>query len=235
MLPSGIFSKRAIPNAFTLGNLLCGVLGIWWLFHGKPMWSVGFMWVAAFFDFLDGALARALKVAGGLGKDLDSLADGVTFGVLPALMLAWVINMQTGNDWFPMLSFLIALAAAYRLAVFNQSTDQKTYFIGVPTPAAALAISAMFYEWYWEGKGVLYTTYGAVIVGIVISWLMVSPLKIIAFKGGNGLKGIDYYLLFVGCLVLGFLVPLINEALTPAPLIFVWYLGFSQYALNRKK
>ncbi len=210
-------------------------MGIWWLFHGKPVWSIGFMWVAAIFDFFDGAAARALKVAGGIGKDLDSLADGVTFGVLPALMLAWVINLQTGNDWLPMLAGLSALAAAFRLAVFNQATNQKSCFIGVPTPAAALAVSTMFFEWYWEAKGILTYSYGAIVISVVMAWLMVSPLKIIAFKAGNGLKGMDYYILLTGALVMGLLLPLINDALTPAPLIFAWYIGFSQYALNRKQ
>lgn len=132
--------KRFIPNTITLCNLLSGVAGIVVLFGGSPECALVMMLLAAVFDFLDGLVARALGVSSELGKELDSLSDCVSFGVLPSLML-----MQTGLsvapegcEWVCYSALAVAAFSALRLGMFNIDTRQCSSFIGLATPASAI-------------------------------------------------------------------------------------------------
>jgi CDP-diacylglycerol--serine O-phosphatidyltransferase len=139
---------KHIPNALTCCNLICGCLAVIFVFEGGMLWASYMMLLAAVFDFFDGFVARLLKVTSPIGKDLDSLADTVTFGLLPALMLyhyfkmgmAWH-NVQS-ITWLPYAAILLAVFSALRLAKFNNDTRQSTSFIGVPTPSIALLIGS---------------------------------------------------------------------------------------------
>jgi CDP-diacylglycerol--serine O-phosphatidyltransferase len=133
--------KKHIPNLLTAGNLLAGCVGIIFSFKHPDIPAAYFIWFACIFDFLDGFVARILKVTSTIGKELDSLADVVSFGVLPAVIIYQQIN-QTHPDlaWFGMV---LAVAAAFRLARFNTDVRQIENFIGLPTPAMALFISAL--------------------------------------------------------------------------------------------
>jgi CDP-diacylglycerol--serine O-phosphatidyltransferase len=146
--------KAAIPNSLTLGNLALGIIGIVLTFQTNMLGAAICMGIAAVLDFFDGMAARALGVTGELGKQLDSLADMVTFGVLPAIMLFQYISIGFGEYFIPISErplahlmwefsgFLFALFAALRLAKFNIDERQHDTFIGVPTPAAALLVAS---------------------------------------------------------------------------------------------
>lgn len=138
----------SIPNLFTLGNLLCGCLAIVYAFEGFLYVSSLLVIIASVLDFLDGFVARALKQSSAIGQQLDSLADMVTFGVVPSVIVYQLLSQAfyTGDGlifglnagMFPKLGFLIALFSALRLAKFNIDTRQTKGFLGMPTPANAI-------------------------------------------------------------------------------------------------
>ncbi len=183
----------AIPSAFTLGNLFSGYIGIV-LVLTRGDFVAGFWLIlfAAFLDFWDGFLARKLNVAGELGKQLDSLADLVTFGVLPACILyrmmfeggVFVESFKPYSVILPFFSGLIALGAAWRLAKFNIDEKQSENFIGLATPANAILISSIgmsfqyktyLYPFFWFNETVL--------IFIILSiWLMNSKIKLLSLK-----------------------------------------------------
>lgn len=158
--------KKTIPNLFTLSNLLFGCLSIIFAVEGNYPWAVYCILLGALADVFDGAVARALGVSGPLGVQLDSLADMVTFGVAPGLLLYYfdteiisryyqdsgtLLGAQYETDapvkYLPFFALLIPVFSALRLAKFNIDTDQKTYFKGLPTPANALV--CIFFPMYW--------------------------------------------------------------------------------------
>lgn len=166
--------KKHIPDFITSMNLLCGTIGIIFALNGKIDIAFYLMISAAIFDFFDGFAARALKASSGIGKELDSLADMVSFGVLPSIMLYMVMTIQTGvtifsgtrniissfpniantlgiqpaSWWEIALCFtplLIAIFSALRLAKFNLDTRQTVNFIGLATPACAMICGSLSY------------------------------------------------------------------------------------------
>lgn len=146
--------KAQIPNLFTLGNLFCGCLAIVFIAKDQLVFAAYLVGLAAFLDFFDGFFARLLKVGSDLGKQLDSLADMVSFGVVPgylmftlidqAMVRNWFINQPDGmeyqqpENYLAYIAFIITLLSAYRLAKFNIDNRQSHSFIGLPTPANAL-------------------------------------------------------------------------------------------------
>jgi len=146
--------KSAVPNTITLGNLACGITGIVLTFQTNMLGAALCMVLAAVLDFFDGLAARALGISGEFGKQLDSLADMTTFGVLPAIMLFQYISIGYGEYFMPIderpiahvllefTGFIYALFAALRLAQFNIAENQSDSFIGVPSPAAALFVAS---------------------------------------------------------------------------------------------
>ena len=135
--------KRHLPNFLTCCNLVCGCLGIIGLLEGKNIPVAYFVWAACIFDFLDGFAARLLKTSSPIGKELDSLADMVSFGVLPALLMYTSISLQSSSAFLPFTALLIAVASALRLAIFNLDETQSDSFKGLPTPANAIFITAL--------------------------------------------------------------------------------------------
>src|SRR5688572_11876954 len=134
---------KHIPNFLTCCNLVCGCLGIIGLLEGKNIPVAYFVWAACIFDFLDGFAARLLKTSSPIGKELDSLADMVSFGVLPALLMYTSISLQSSSAFLPFTALLIAVASALRLAIFNLDETQSDSFKGLPTPANAIFITAL--------------------------------------------------------------------------------------------
>jgi CDP-diacylglycerol--serine O-phosphatidyltransferase len=197
--------KKHIPNLITLGNLACGCVGISFA-HAGHLWGAALLLIlAAILDFFDGFVARLLKVPGELGAQLDSLADLVTFGVLPAFiaqelfMLAAVdeswarMYFLNGASSYAQLIFIFTLAGAYRLARFNISGSSKE-FIGVPIPAAGLYLSS-FALVYRFGFGYslsplsdatieayVTSTWVILISAVVMAILMVSKLRLMTLK-----------------------------------------------------
>ena len=137
--------KRHIPNTVTCCNLLSGCVASVMAFQAKYELAILFIVIGAVFDFFDGMLARLFKVSGPLGKELDSLADDITFGLAPATIVFSLFKevhypefMQPIADIFPYTAFIIAAFSALRLGKFNIDTRQTSSFIGLPTPANAL-------------------------------------------------------------------------------------------------
>ena len=153
--------KRYIPNALTLLNLFCGSIAVIFVLNGNFVVGALFVFLGIFFDFFDGFAARKLNVQSDLGIQLDSLADMVTSGLVPGLVMFkllelcgpdWeLVNSQTLTESFsfsnmamlPLIGLLITLASAYRLAKFNIDEDQQSYFKGLPTPANTLLIISL--------------------------------------------------------------------------------------------
>lgn len=170
--------KEQIANFFTLMNLVCGVTAIMIMVRGTmDMYEVSFflVFLGAVFDFLDGFVARALKISSEIGKQLDSLSDVITFGVLPgiiaSILLARTWEGNTGPTsivfWLPLL---IPTFSAIRLAKFNIDTRQTKDFLGLPTPANALL-------WASFGIASLKSTFlfGATSIS-QLSFLLLNPL-----------------------------------------------------------
>ena len=144
--------KKHIPHFLTLGNLLCGTLAT--IFAVQSDFSLAgiFVVIGIFFDFLDGFVARLLKVSGELGKQLDSLADMVTSGVVPGIIMSKLIqdNLISRSNSFDtavldisIIGLILTLSACYRLAKFNLDTRQSDSFIGLPTPAMSLFVISL--------------------------------------------------------------------------------------------
>ena len=137
--------KKHIPNTITCCNLVSGCIATSFAFGGNPEMALLWIIIGAVFDFFDGMSARLLHVSSPIGKELDSLADDVTFGVAPATIVfsqLFVMEypgfLEPLRPWLPYAAFIIAAFSALRLAKFNLDERQTTSFIGVPTPANAL-------------------------------------------------------------------------------------------------
>ncbi|MBO0938397.1 CDP-diacylglycerol--serine O-phosphatidyltransferase [Fibrella sp. HMF5335] len=179
----------------TCGNLLCGCIGILFAVQGDLTSAAWLIVLAGVLDFGDGFVARAVGVSGPFGKELDSLADVVTFGVLPSFILFALIqdpfqpltreisDTEKGPIW-PYLAFSIAVCGALRLARFNIDTRQTEQFLGLPIPANALFVASlpMILTFHPQHQSIIlspYVLYGTI---IILSLLMVSELPLMAFK-----------------------------------------------------
>ncbi|MCX6184472.1 MAG: CDP-alcohol phosphatidyltransferase family protein [Flavobacterium sp.] len=144
-----MYLKKQLPNILTLLNLFSGCVALLYVFQDNYMAAFGFVCLGIFFDFFDGFFARLFQVSSPLGLQLDSLADMVTSGVVPGVVMYHMLLESAGNSTtffalvMPYFGFLITLASCYRLANFNLDTRQTNSFIGLPTPANALFILSL--------------------------------------------------------------------------------------------
>ena len=184
--------KNIIPNAITSANLFCGCLAITQIAEGQFIIASVLVLLGAFFDFFDGLAARALKAGSPLGEQLDSLADMVTFGLVPAYLAFELLN-DLDYSILNYLAFLIAIFSAVRLAKFNIDDRQTTSFIGVPTPANALFwISIPLIFWQVENDIhiisvefllPLFNSFYVLIAAILIfSFLLIAEIPLLALK-----------------------------------------------------
>lgn len=176
-----------IPNLLTCCNLLCGCVGIVAVFHSDLILASIMIGLAGIFDFLDGFVARLLKSSSPIGKELDSLADVVTFGVLPACIVFSLIQEAVPDIfglWKAYLAFIIAVFSALRLAKFNIDTRQAESFIGVPTPAIAFLIGSipLILQQYPETKDWIVNANYLIIFSLIVSMLLVSEIPLFALK-----------------------------------------------------
>ena len=184
--------KKHIPNAITCTHLFSGCTGIVFAFHGQLSYAAYAVFIAAFFDFLDGMAARLLKVHSEIGKQLDSLADVISFGVLPSVIIFYLFYLSDVNSdnsaWWYFSAFFIAVFSALRLAKFNVDTRQTNSFIGLPTPASAL-VTASFPLILAQGNasftGIILSKYFLVAYIILICLLLVSELPLLSLKFKN--------------------------------------------------
>ncbi|CAL2093351.1 CDP-alcohol phosphatidyltransferase family protein [Tenacibaculum sp. 190524A02b] len=196
--------KQHIPNLITLGNLLCGTMATIFAIKGDFTATAILVVIGIGCDFLDGLAARMLKVQGELGKQLDSLADMVTSGVVPGIvMLQLLVHAidkdavgyfgideygKTGSN-LPYLGLLLTLAAGYRLAKFNIDERQTDSFIGLPTPAMSLFVISLPLILDYSNSSFFYdlvnNQYVLIAVTIVLSFVMNAELPLFSLKFKN--------------------------------------------------
>ena len=186
---------RHVPNAITCLNLFCGCMAVIFSFDGRLEMAACFIFAAAVFDFFDGFTARWLKAYSAIGKELDSLADMVSFGVAPAsVMYALLLSAAAKNGlqvepytcgWFvAILAYAIAVFSALRLAKFNIDERQTDSFIGLPTPANALFICSLAFISSGNNQLAMFTNqlYVLLAVVVVFSYLLVAELPLFSLK-----------------------------------------------------
>ncbi len=214
---------RHLPNALTCGNLLCGCLGIVYCLEGRDVPIAYFVWAAGVFDFFDGFAARWLKVTSPIGKELDSLADMVSFGVLPALVMYKMMAASSVNVYLPFIAFMIAVCSALRLAIFNVDEAQHDSFKGLNTPANTIFITSLSFLSGAVGS-LVQRDWVLVSITVIFSLLLVSRLDMLAFKFKDfSWQHNKLRFTFLACAVL-LLMVLGKPAL---PLIILTYIAFS--------
>lgn len=186
--------KKNIPNAVTCCNLICGCIATGAAFHGFLKTALLFIILGAVFDFFDGMTARALKVSSPIGKELDSLADCVTFGVAPSSMLFTVMtkvqypSFMAADVWgtfLPYIAFIMAALSAVRLAKFNLDERQTTSFIGLPTPANALFWGALIVGSEAFLESVHFNILFLIALELIFSYALVAEIPMFSLKVKN--------------------------------------------------
>lgn len=176
--------QKHIPNFLTCCNLVCGCLGIIALIEGWDIPIAYFVWAACIFDFFDGFAARLLKISSPLGKELDSLADVISFGALPALFMYQAIVLESPFSYLPYVALLIAVCSAVRLAIFNLDETQSDSFKGLPVPANAIFITALPFL-NSPVYDLVYSPVVLPVICVVFSLLLVSRFELFALKFKN--------------------------------------------------
>lgn len=227
--------KKHIPNTLTCCNLLSGCVATSFAYNGYIKAAFLFIILGAIFDFFDGMVARLLHVSSPIGKELDSLADNITFGVAPSMMVFYELGqlncpvfLEPLTGILPYTAFLITAFSALRLAKFNIDERQSLSFIGLPTPANAL---------FWGGLLMLQSNYKdtpafyTIILLLVFlsSYLLISKIPMFSLKfKANNWKDNKFCLFFVGIAALILLV----LSLPAFAIIITWYVILS---IIRKK
>lgn len=179
--------SRYIPDAITSMNLVCGSLGVIAVFGGRPDVAFFCMIAAAVFDFCDGLAARALGAYSDLGKELDSLCDMVSFGLLPSvMMMKCMYECRFGQSWVCLLPIIIAIFSAVRLAKFNIDPRQSHGFIGLPTPACAILCASLCYFIAAEPASFLASwasgDFFMPACSVVLSFLLIAEIPMFSMK-----------------------------------------------------
>ena len=186
---------KHIPNTITSMNLLCGAMGVICAFRGQMDMAFCLMLLAAVFDFCDGLAARFLNAYSNIGKELDSLCDMVSFGLLPSLLLVTTMHFRGLEGWIVLLPLFLAVMSALRLAKFNVDERQQSDFIGVATPTAAIICGALACYIYLEPDSLLAawaaTAWFLPAVSLVLGLLLVSEIPMFGMKVKKGHKLLD--------------------------------------------
>ncbi|OWP33302.1 CDP-diacylglycerol--serine O-phosphatidyltransferase [Prevotella intermedia] len=223
--------KKHIPNTITCCNLVSGCVAIAFAFSGNVELSFTWIIIGAVFDFFDGMSARLLNVSSPIGKELDSLADIVTFGVAPSTILfselsvmSYPAILEPLRSILPFTAYIMAAFSALRLAKFNLDERQALGFIGLPTPANALFWGSLIIgagKWLEATPFMVFFLLGGILIS---SWLMVSEIPMFALKfkewgwKGNQVK----YIFLLTCIPL-----LAIFGLTGLAIIIAWYVIIS--------
>ena len=238
--------KKHIPNLFTLMNLFSGMIAVIIAATDELVLATFFVFLGIFFDFFDGFVARLLGVQGELGKQLDSLADMVTSGVVPGIVLFVLLGNNQEMPYkiyaefkismgLPLIGLLVTLAACYRLAKFNLDTRQSESFIGLPTPAMSLFIVSLPLVQMHSDidfvKDLIGNNYFLIGITILFSFLMNSEFHLFSLKFKNyGVKEN----LFKYILILFSIILLITIEYLAVPVIIISYVILSMLK-NMKK
>lgn len=247
--------KKHIPNLITLGNLFCGTIATIFAVQSEFKSAALFVVLGIVLDFFDGFAARLLKVSGELGKQLDSLADMVTSGVVPGIIMYHLLNSSeiiemkssTNNEaiwelisvdtgFIKFLGLLLTLGACYRLAKFNIDTRQSDSFIGLPTPAMSLFIISLpliqEYTTFEFIQHLISNYYFLIVITLLLTYLMNAelPLFSLKFKNYNFKNNVMKYFFLITSLVL-----LLTLKYTAVPVIILFYVVLSLISNYRKK
>ncbi len=244
---------KAIPSIITSLNLFCGVLGIIATFYGFYLQAFILMLLAALCDFFDGFAARALNAYSDLGKELDSLSDMVSFGVLPSLMLyCWMMGAHGGltsvttGIWVKILCFvplLIAVCSGVRLAKFNADERQTSSFLGLPTPACAMLCGSLVCFVSQNPDNFLVRWCDGLVfipvLSVLLSFLLVSEIPMFSLKlhKGDDLKSPEYVKRYIllACILVSAIVVLadgLHWALI-VTLTFLFYIFINLFSFNK--
>jgi CDP-diacylglycerol--serine O-phosphatidyltransferase len=213
--------KNNIPNIFTTLNLVSGFLGITFFLSDFTNLIPYCIYLSLIFDYLDGLIARKLNLISNFGKQLDSLADLVSFGVLPSLVIFDWLSLNSTYNMLEYISVLILVASAFRLAKFNISQSSSNDFIGLPTPVNAIFFVSIFYS-------TNYVTFlnDKILVGLVIifSLLMISNIRFISMKfiDYSLVKNINKYIIILVSLLCFLLL-----GVDSFPFIILFYISYS--------
>lgn len=218
--------KKHIPNTITCCNLISGCIATYYAFQAAFELALLFIVIGAVFDFFDGMVARLLHVSSPIGKELDSLADDITFGFAPSAIVFEYLRPET--ELLPFIVFIMAAFSALRLAKFNLDERQAMGFIGLPTPANALFWGALITgagEWMKSAPFIGPNLSLVILAGVFIScWLLIAEIPMFALKFKHwGWKGNEIkYLFILSCFPLLFLL-----GITGFAAIIAWYIILS--------
>jgi CDP-diacylglycerol--serine O-phosphatidyltransferase len=222
--------KKHIPNTITCCNLISGCIATFWAFQSDYQMALLFIVIGAVFDFFDGMSARLLGVSSPIGKELDSLADCITFGFAPsAIVFSFLCSSHIHLPYVPFLAFIMAAFSALRLAKFNLDERQALGFIGLPTPANALFWGSLIVGF---GNQIVTLPYapGIILLGtFVSSWLLVSEIPMFALKFKTwGWKGNEVkYIFLLTCIPL-----LLVLGIAGIAAIIAWYIVLSVFTTH---
>lgn len=236
------FFKNNLANILTLGNLFSGCVGIIHLINGDYQATAFCIIISLVLDFFDGFIARAMNSSSNLGGQLDSLADMVSFGFLPGVVMMKMLE-PFGNQFFGIelpfgikyFGFLITLFSCLRLAIFNLDDDQKYYFKGLNTPSNTILIFGLYYTFFVFGEKssetskilrLIFEYSDLILISITLlsSWLLISPIKMIAMKFKSKQLRDNYPKLAL--LIGGILILLIFKTIG-IPLVIIYYILIS--------
>ncbi|MGF7072214.1 CDP-diacylglycerol--serine O-phosphatidyltransferase [Mucilaginibacter sp. 3215] len=197
--------KKHLPNAITCANLFSGCIGIVFAFQGNLIVAAYAIFLSSIFDFFDGLASRVLNSYSFIGKDLDSLADMVSFGVLPSVIMYELFlqapQIDNISHLLNFVAFLLPVFSALRLAKFNNDTRQSDSFIGLPTPANAILIASLplIVQQYDALAHYILNPYLLTVLVLIMCTLLVSeiPLMSLKFKNRDFNKNIFRYLLLL--------------------------------------
>ena len=232
--------KKHIPNTMTCCNLISGCIATYWAFMGVAYLALLFIVIGAVFDFFDGMVARLLHVSSPIGKELDSLADDITFGFAPsAIIFSYLCTFHIHLPFIPFLAFIMAAFSALRLAKFNLDERQALGFIGLPTPANALFWGSLIVGLQdWSADSSLFTLHSSllpylILVGTFIScWLLIAEIPMFALKFKTwGWKGNEIkYIFILSCIPL-----LLFLGISGLAAIIAWYVILSVITTKKIK
>lgn len=222
--------KRHIPNSLTCCNLISGCVATGCAFYGQYQYAVLMIVIGAVFDFFDGMVARALGVSSPIGKELDSLADVVTFGVAPSAIIFYLFHevhcpelLLPIKSVLPYTAFLMAAFSALRLAKFNLDERQSQQFIGLPTPANALFWGSLVLGEHAFLVSLKFNAVFLFLFMLLFCMLLVCevPMLALKFKNFGWADNKQRYVFLVGCL------PLFLLGYSALAAIIVWYVTVS--------
>lgn len=233
--------KKHIPNTITCCNLLSGTVATVLAFEGQFTLAFLFIIIGALFDFCDGASARALGVSSPIGKELDSLADLITFGLAPSMMLMSEIRLCTTNstyEWgyWALLALLMTAFSALRLAKFNVDERQTTSFIGLATPANALFWASLIAAWPQLASLAEWVPFVMIIMMLISCYLLVSEIPFFSLKFHNfsWAENKVRFIFLIGCVLMVAVCAIMGHILFAGTVCIVWYVMAALLSLGKK-